>query len=204
MVKLQKLEKLEARAGNRLSNRMDARDELATHAIETLSILGYARTGMRDIAEQSERSVGSLTYYFDDKIDLICHCVQLYKEKFIAEIDVAIRRGQAQDCVIQSVAKAFATAVANDAEKHRLWYDIRSQSLFESRFREVVSEIEENLILLVTRITSDVDVSAGQVKSIYFILDGLFRMALQEQLEKNTNAASDLEQQIISVLSASM
>ncbi len=204
MAKLQKLEKLKDRAEKKSVNRAETRDELAAHAIQTLAQLGYARTGLRDIAQQSGRSVGSLTYYFDDKNDLICHCVRLYKEKFIAEIDVAVRRGRMQGNVIEAVAKAFATAVAEDAETHRLWYDIRSQSLFESQFREVVGEIETNLILLISRVLESIGLSTSDVTLTYFLLDGAFRIALQEHLEGQTGAAARLEAQVKSVLSKNM
>jgi AcrR family transcriptional regulator len=202
MAKLQKLDKLKDKRATRLINRVETRNELASHAIKALSQLGYARTGMRDIAQQSDRSVGALTYYFDDKVDLICYCVRIYKEGFIAEIDLAINQGRMQGSVIQSVAKAFAQAVALNAETHRLWYDIRSQSLYESNFREIVKDIEENLILLVSRIFDNNCMSSSELRANYFILDGLFRMALQEQLDGQTEPAAELEQQIVAILSS--
>jgi AcrR family transcriptional regulator len=202
MAKLQKLDKLKDKQASRLISRVETRNELAAHAVKALSQLGYARTGMRDIAQQSDRSVGALTYYFDDKVDLICYCVRVYKEGFIAEIDSAINQGRVQGSVIESVAKAFALAIAQSAETHRLWYDIRSQSLFESNFREIVKDIEENLISLVSRILETVDMSPGELRSNYFILDGLFRMALQDQLDGQTESAAELERQIVAVLSS--
>jgi AcrR family transcriptional regulator len=201
MAKLKKLEKLKDKTASRLINRVETRNDLAAHAIKTLSQLGYARTGMRDIAQQSDRSVGALTYYFDDKVDLICYCVRVYKEGFIAEIDLAIDQGRIQGDVIRSVAKAFAQAVAQDAETHRLWYDIRSQSLFESSFREIVKDIEENLISLISRILENEGMSRSELRTYYFILDGLFRMALQEQLDGQTKPAAELEREIVAVLS---
>ena len=52
------------------------RSELAAAALKTLAEQGYARTGLREIAANSEFSHGVLHYYFRDKVDLITHCVR--------------------------------------------------------------------------------------------------------------------------------
>lgn len=49
----------------------ERRAQLAASALQTLSELGYARTSLRDIAQNSEFSHGVLHYYFSDKVDLI-------------------------------------------------------------------------------------------------------------------------------------
>jgi hypothetical protein len=49
----------------------ERRAELAEAALVTLSELGYARTSLREIAQNSVFSHGVLHYYFNDKIDLI-------------------------------------------------------------------------------------------------------------------------------------
>jgi AcrR family transcriptional regulator len=52
------------------------RAQLAASALQTLSELGYARTSMREIAQNSEFSHGVLHYYFRDKVELITFCVR--------------------------------------------------------------------------------------------------------------------------------
>jgi AcrR family transcriptional regulator len=42
------------------------RNELAEAALKTLAERGYAQTGLRDIAQNSEFSHGVLHYYFAD------------------------------------------------------------------------------------------------------------------------------------------
>ena len=49
----------------------ERRAELADAALQTLSELGYARTSLREIAQNSEFTHGVLHYYFRDKVDLI-------------------------------------------------------------------------------------------------------------------------------------
>lgn len=193
MATVEKVRKIKADARKRSEQRVENRNELASHAIVALSELGYARTGMRDIATVSGRSVGALTYYFDDKIDLISYCVRLYKEEFVRHIDAAMTGHSSSDEVKEAVTSAFAWAIEHDANKHRLWYDIRSQALFEEAFRPVVREIEENLVAMVVRFLTELGRPADNGQTMYFLLDGLFRVHLQAALEGDTQAPEKLK-----------
>jgi len=200
MATVEKVRKLKADAQKRSKQRVDTRNELASHAIVALSELGYARTGLRDIATVSGRSVGALTYYFDDKIDLISYCVRLYKEQFVRQIDLAINRHNSSTEVMEAVTSAFAWAIEHNAHKHRLWYDIRSQALFEEAFRPVVREIEDNLIAMVVRFLTQLGRPVEHGQTAYFLLDGLFRVHLQSALEGNARAPENLKVAMCGVL----
>src|SRR5260221_10692477 len=65
----------------------ERRAQLAASALQTLSELGYARTSLRDIAQNSEFSHGVLHYYFSDKVDLIMQCVKQYKAECVKRYD---------------------------------------------------------------------------------------------------------------------
>src|SRR6478752_5032133 len=65
----------------------ERRAQLADSALLTLSELGYARTSLREIAQNSEFSHGVLHYYFRDKVDLITHCVREYKARCVTRYD---------------------------------------------------------------------------------------------------------------------
>lgn len=200
MATVEKVRKLKADARKRSEQRIETRNELASHAIVALSELGYARTGLRDIATVSGRSVGALTYYFDDKIDLISYCVRLYKEEFVRHIDAAMTGHSNSDEVKEAVTSAFAWAIEHDANKHRLWYDIRSQALFEEAFRPVVREIEENLVAMVVRFLTELGRPDDNGQTMYFLLDGLFRTHLQAALEGDTQAPEKLKRAAYAVL----
>jgi len=193
MATVEKAQKIKADARKRSKQRVETRNELASHAIMALSELGYARTGLRDIATLSGRSVGALTYYFDDKIDLISYCVRVYKEQFVRQIDVAMNGHNSNAQVIETVTSAFAWAIEHDANKHRLWYDIRSQSLFEEAFRPVVREIEDNLVAMVVRFLTQLGRHTSNGQTTYFLLDGLFRVHLQAALEGDDRAPKNLK-----------
>lgn len=200
MATVEKLHKIKADAQKRSKQRVSTKNELASNAIMALSELGYARTGLRDIATLSGRSVGALTYYFEDKTDLISYCVRLYKEEFVKQIDTAMDSHNSSSEAIEAVTSAFAWAIEHDAQKHRLWYDIRSQSLFEEAFRPVVKEIEEQLIALVVRILDQLGRPTENRQTTYFLLDGLFRVHLQAALEGDDQAPKNLKAAMWAVL----
>src|ERR1700745_4427408 len=65
----------------------ERRIELAEATLQTLSELGYARTSVRDIAQNSAFTHGVLHYYFRDKVDLILCSVRQYKARCVTRYD---------------------------------------------------------------------------------------------------------------------
>jgi len=88
---------------------------------------------------------------------------------------------------------------------HRLWYDLRNQSLFEESFRADVLEIDqrrEDMIWgVVNRYASlaglEVALSPG---AAYAVLDGLFQSALLHHLAGDEDAARDLAANVVRIL----
>ena len=73
---------------------------------------------------------------------------------------------------------------------HRLWYDLRNQSLFEESFRADVLEIDQRREEMIWRVISRYAAFAGfQIAlspgAAYAILDGLFQQALLHHLAGN-------------------
>src|SRR5919112_1153260 len=72
------------RSGTSRAQRFEERrTQLAQSALETLGELGYAKTSLREIAHNSEFTHGVVHYYFADKVELITHCVRLYKAQCV-------------------------------------------------------------------------------------------------------------------------
>src|ERR1700757_4703436 len=71
----------------RVDKYAERRAELAEAALQTLSELGYARTSLREIAQNSEFTHGVLHYYFRDKVDLILCSVRQYKARCVTRYD---------------------------------------------------------------------------------------------------------------------
>ncbi|MFT4795197.1 MAG: AcrR family transcriptional regulator [Paracoccaceae bacterium] len=167
-------EKLRDRAQKKTLKRQEKKDAIAFSAIKALSALGYANTTLRDIAADTDLSLGMLHYYFDDKAQLVIYCVSLYKQRFVAEIDATIDAADTPDALITAFANGLAGAVVEDWDHHRLWYDIRAQAMFSEDFRPIVAEIEAALIAVLARAAGRLD-CVSDVTIGYAALDGVFR-----------------------------
>jgi AcrR family transcriptional regulator len=113
----------------------ERRAQLADAALQTLAELGYARTSLREIAQNTEFSHGVLHYYFSDKEDLITHCVRQYEAACVTRYDEIVASASSADELKREFGAAMAQTLRTDAPMHRLWYDLRNQSLFEESFR---------------------------------------------------------------------
>ncbi len=183
--------KLAARSAAKQAKRVARKRALAESAIEALKRYGYANTTLRDIAAQSDLSLGMLHYYFENKEQLLIYCVRLYKEAFTADIGARIAGAEGREGLIQAFAEGLAAAIARDAGTHRLWYDIRNQALFDAVFQPVVAEIEDLLIGLV-RLLAPETADRAQIAVLYGAVDGVFRHLLENQLSGTERSEADL------------
>jgi AcrR family transcriptional regulator len=183
----------------------ERRRQLADAALLTLSELGYARTSLREIAQNSEFSHGVLHYYFRDKVELITYCVRRYKAHCVERYDGIVATADTPDGLLDGVADGLAATLSQDALLHRLWYDLRTQSLFEESFRADVAEIDLLLERMVWRVVSRYAELSGtrpRVSSaaFYAVLDGLFQQALLRRLAGDPQAAPSLRDAVQEVL----
>jgi AcrR family transcriptional regulator len=175
----------------------ERRAELAAAALQTLAELGYARTSLRDIAQNSNFSHGVLHYYFSDKIELITYCVRQYKAECVTRYDNIVATADSPDALREGCGAVMAGTLRDDARLHRLWYDLRNQSLFDESFRNDVQEIDQSLERMIWRIVSKYGELAGAPLAVspsvaYAIFDGLFQQALIRHLGGSETAADDL------------
>lgn len=169
------------------------RIEIAEAALETLSELGYARTSLRDIAQKSEFTHGVFHYYFNDKNDLICCSVRHYKAKCVMRYDAVIAAAATSEALVEGFLAKLGETLRDEAHMHRLWYDLRSQALFEDAFREDVGIIDKSLEEMVWRVATryaelaavELGISSG---ALYALLDGLFQKYLLLHLSGQTDA----------------
>ena len=119
-------------ARQRPADRFDSRrDELAESALTTLGQLGYARTSLREIAQNSPFSHGVVHYYFRDKVDLITYCVRYYKARCVQRYDELVETSTSAGEIRDRFAAMLAETLGDEAPMHRVWYDLRSQCMFE-------------------------------------------------------------------------
>lgn len=175
----------------------DRRAHLAQSALEVLSELGYAQTGVRDIAQRSSYSHGVLHYYFKDKSTLILEAVRLFKTGCVARYDEALEGVATADEVIAVLAERLTDSVVTDGHLHRLWYDVRTQGYFGTVDREALAELDAMLEAMVLRYLDAYARLAGvrlrvDATTAYGLVDGLFQRALQEHFRGDPYAAGSL------------
>ena len=175
----------------------DRRRQLADAALQTLATLGYARTSLREIAQNSAFSHGVLHYYFRDKVELITYCVQRFKTQCIERYDAVATHATEADALARDAGDGLAATLQSDAPMHRLWYDLRSQSMFEESFRLDVAEIDAGLERMIWRIVTTYARLVGREPACtsataYAAFDGLFQQALMRHLAADPTALDDL------------
>lgn len=175
----------------------ERRRELADAALLTLADLGYARTSLRTIADNTAYSHGLLHYYFADKVELITYCVRRYKAACVQRYEGNLAEAATPEQFAIACGDGLAATLADAPLMHRLWYDLRSQSMFEEAFRPDVAEIDESLEAMIWRMVTGyaalVDAKPTCTSAeAYAMFDGLFQQALLRHLTGSAEALDDL------------
>lgn len=179
----------------------ERRRALADSALRTLGELGYARASLREIANNSEFSHGVVHYYFHDKLELIVYCVRQYKATCIHRYDGVVADATTPEGLVEAFADKLVETIVDEAPMHRLWYDLRAQSMFEASLREAVLQIDQTLEDMVWRVVTTYADLAGRPPAMtphvtYGLLDGLFQQALLGHLCQREGVLDDLRTQV--------
>ncbi len=179
----------------------ERRRQLAESALTTLGDLGYARTTLRDIADHSDYSHGVVHYYFHDKLELIVYCVRHYKAQCVTRYDAVVADSTTADELLDAFAAKLVETLRDEAPMHRLWYDLRTQSMFEESLREAVTMIDATLEDMIWRIVSRYSELAGRPPVLppaaaYGVLDGLFQQALLGHINGDAGALPGIAAQV--------
>jgi AcrR family transcriptional regulator len=178
---------------------------LAESALKTLGELGYARTSLREIANNSEFTHGVVHYYFRDKIDLISYCVRYYKTKCARRYDEVVETASSAEELATGFLGRMTQTLVEETPMHKLWYDLRAQSMFEEQLRPDVAEIDKLLEEMIWRILARYAELSGTSPSVdaptaYALLDGLFEQAVVGYAASPDKAADLLADRIKQVL----
>ncbi|OLT38757.1 TetR family transcriptional regulator [Saccharomonospora sp. CUA-673] len=181
------------------------RSELALATLATLAELGYARTSLREIAQNSEFSHGILHYYFADKRDLLTHAVRQYEAVCVTRYDDVVAGAESAEVLARDFADTFFGTLKSDAQLHRLWYDLRNQSLFDESFRADVLEIDQRREEMIWRVVSRYAELCGaepatSPSGAYAVLDGIFQSALLHSLSGVSDTVSRFENELTTIL----
>jgi TetR/AcrR family transcriptional repressor of bet genes len=175
----------------------ERRNQLAESALRTLGELGYARASLREIASNSEFSHGVVHYYFDDKLELIIYCVRYYKARCVTRYDAVVAEASTADGLVEAFAAKLVETISDEAPMHRLWYDLRTQSMFEIGLRDAVVMIDKTLEEMIWRVVERYAELAGRrpartPQAAYGLLDGVFQQALFGHLTGRPAALDEL------------
>ena len=187
-------------------DKFDARrDQLAESALKTLGDLGYARTTLREIANNSTFSHGVVHYYCEDKLELVIYSVRYYKARCVTRYDSVVADSTTADGLLDAFAAKLAETIREEAPMHRLWYDLRTQSMFEEQLREAVTLIDKTLEEMIWRVVSRYAELAGRPPALsppvaYGLLDGLFQQALLAYVGGHTEVLDALVVQVRAVM----
>ena len=181
------------------------RQELATQATSGLAELGFARASMRELAQHCEISLGVLHYYFDDKDDLVMCCVRQYKNHFIDRYNSIVIDGSSGAELKTRISSALSNSLQESAVMHRLWYDLRTQALFDDRFAVSINEIDDSLAALTWKaVTAYAELTESRIivtpAIVYATADGLFHRALRDLIRGDAAAPQRLAHEIESAL----
>lgn len=185
-----RIERLSSRASAKFEAR---RAEIAASATLALAETGYANTSLRDIAQSSDFSHGVLHYYFHDKLDLIIYCVRQYKAACVLRYDDVLSSSRTADELKHGFLQLLGETLVQDASYHRLWYDLRAQSLFDDALRPDARDIDATLEQMIWRVVHGYAELAGQPvvaarDMAYAAFDGLFQRALLAHLAGDDQA----------------
>ena len=195
---LQPVTRLDRIPRQRVDKFAERRAELAEAALQTLSELGYARTSLREIAQNSEFTHGVLHYYFRDKVDLILCSVRQYKARCVTRYD----RVTADAKTYEDLMTGFLCGPrADDARRGAYASALVRYSLadmFETAFREDVAELDKSLEDMIWRIMCRFAELTGEPQSmppstIYAMIDGLFQQCLLKHLSGDPHAIDQMQ-----------
>src|SRR4051812_24800237 len=183
----------------------ERRTQLAVSALTTLGELGYARTSLREIAQNSEFSHGVVHYYFADKFELITYCVRYYKAQCVTRYDGLVAESTSAEELLARFGDKLVETMTTEAPMHRLWYDLRAQSMFEDQLRPDVLAIDATLQDMIGRVVTRYAALSGRdlavdVATTYALLDGVFEKALLTHVTGGEHAGRDLRARVAEVL----
>ncbi|MDN5893416.1 MAG: TetR/AcrR family transcriptional regulator [Nocardioides sp.] len=181
------------------------RTALAESALKTLGERGFAKTSLREIAQNSEFSHGVVHYYFRNKSELITYCVRYYKTRCATRYDDIVETATSAAEFRTRFLERLSGTLIQDAQMHRLWYDVRSQALFDDTLRTDSRDIDTLLEAMIWRVLGRFAELVGQQVNAepsvaYAAFDGLFQRALLAQVSGDADAGERLERDVVALL----
>lgn len=144
--------------------------------------------------------------YFEDKLDLVLCSVRQYKARCVKRYDEVTTTSTSCEELLEGFAAALGDTLRKEAPLHRLWYDLRAQSLFKAAFRADVAEIDKRLEKMIWRVLSRFAELTGAPVVLpsgvaYAVFDGLFQQGLLKHLSGDKKAVATMQANVRLVVS---
>jgi TetR/AcrR family transcriptional regulator, transcriptional repressor of bet genes len=144
-------------------------------------------------------------YYFGDKLELIVYCVRYYKARCVTRYDGVVADSTSAEGLLDAFSAKLAETIRDEGPMHCLWYDLRSESMFEPGLREAVTLIDRTLEEMIWRVVSRFAELVGREVRLspataYAMLDGLFQRSLLGHTAGRADALDELIEQVHDVM----
>ena len=128
-------------------------------------------------------------------------CVRIYKAHCVTRYDQVTAEATSATQLVEGFVNGLAASAREEAHLHRLWYDLRSQALFEPAFRADVTEIDKSLEAMIWRIMSRFAELTGRPQTLapallYSMFDGLFQQCLLKHLAGESTAIGEMQEHV--------
>jgi hypothetical protein len=119
----------------------------------------------------------------------------------ITRYDEVMEESTTEQQLLDGFAAKLVETIVAEAPMHRLWYDLRIQSMFDVRLRETVLRVDGSIRDMIWRIVNRYgELADRQVgmdpASAYGVLDGLFQAALLGHVTGDAAALPTLVDQV--------
>ena len=127
-------------------------EKIKEATLELLATNGYDDISMRKIAKEADVALGQLTYYYKSKNSLIISVVKETLEAFYYEFEDKIMKS---DSKLDDIVKDVGLIINEDTNIDSLLITIISQSKFNKKLKQILSEFWEKIISLITKCYKD-------------------------------------------------
>ena len=109
--------------------------------------------------------------------------MRYYEARCVHRYDAVVADSTTAQELLDAFAAKLQETLREEAPMHRLWSDLRAQSMFEESLRDAVMTIDRTLEVMIWRVVSRYAElsgreSAGCPAAAYGMLDGVFQQAL--------------------------
>jgi len=114
-------------------------------ASECISTRGYANVSMRDIAKEAGVVLSQLNYYFKNKEGLFKEVVRMMMDKYLREIEEALKEEDSPKERVKSLVKYFRKMLHYNPKLFRLLYEFTGLAIWSPVFRDLLRNLFNDL-----------------------------------------------------------